>query len=136
MDGHESMGVMMKALGHPARLQILDVLAREDEACVCHLEGVLHRPQAYISQHLARLREAGLVVDRRDGMNVFYALSGESLVPLLGEARRAAEALARTSGVSITFCEVPPADPARCPCPKCREKAVEAGIPQEASTRG
>ncbi|MBX3061322.1 MAG: winged helix-turn-helix transcriptional regulator [Anaerolineae bacterium] len=38
-----------KALAHPVRLQILAVL-RQGEACVCHLEVILQRRQAYISQ--------------------------------------------------------------------------------------
>jgi DNA-binding transcriptional ArsR family regulator len=134
MDGHEAIAVMMKALGHPVRLLILEALLQEDEACVCHLEALLNRPQAYISQHLARLREAGLVIDRRDGMNVFYALADESIALLLDEARRTAESLAREGSVTIVFSEVPRADPTRCPCPKCREKAVESGAARESST--
>jgi ArsR family transcriptional regulator len=127
MDGYELAALIMKALGHPARFQILEVLRREGEACVCHLEGLLNRPQAYISQHLARLREAGLVVDNRDGMNVYYQLTDDSLSVLLDEARRAAEVFAQVSGTRIEFSELSYADPEKCPCPKCREKALNPG---------
>jgi DNA-binding transcriptional ArsR family regulator len=58
---------------HPARLHIPDAL-RRDEACVCHLQAVLGRPQAYVSQQLRVLREAGVVADRRDGLLVYYRL--------------------------------------------------------------
>jgi len=58
-------------LSHPARLRILDEL-RRDEACVCHLQAVLGRPQAYVSQQLRVLREAEVVVDRKDGLLVYY----------------------------------------------------------------
>lgn len=118
MDGHRWTATIMKALGHPVRLQILDVL-REEDACVCHLEYVLGQRQAYISQQLSRLREAGLVIDRREGLNIFYALSDESIGPLLDEARAAAAAL---TGEALAFREPVPDDRAGCPCPKCHEK--------------
>ena len=47
-------------------------MLRDGEQCVCHLEAVLGCRQAYISQHLMVLREAGLVEDRRDGARIFY----------------------------------------------------------------
>lgn len=135
MDGYELAALIMKALGHPARLQILEVLRREGEACVCHLEELLNRPQAYISQHLARLREAGLVVDNRDGMNVYYKLTDDSLSALLDEARRAAESFAHMSGTRIEFPELSHTNPEKCPCPKCREKALNPEVTQESPVR-
>jgi DNA-binding transcriptional ArsR family regulator len=120
MDGYERLAVTMKALSHPVRLQILEAL-RQEEACVCHLENLLGQRQAYISQQLARLREAGLVVDRRDGMNVFYRLAAEALGPLLDMARTTTIAIAQVEGQSLTFhsLEHDPSTP--CPCPKCGE---------------
>ena len=79
-----------KALAHPVRLQILDML-RDGEVCVCHMEKVLNKRQAYISQQLMRLREAGLVEDRREGMNVYYRLGPEQLAPLLDLAQAVTE---------------------------------------------
>ena len=54
---------LFKSLGHPVRLQILWILAKE-EACVCHLEAHSRIRQAYLSQQLVVLREAGLVARR------------------------------------------------------------------------
>ena len=49
-------------LGHPIRLQILDMLAQRDgEVCVCDLEGALPVKQPTVSHHLRLLREAGLI---------------------------------------------------------------------------
>src|SRR5512142_2072079 len=62
---------LLKVLTHPARLAILNIL-RDGEHCVCHMEAHLGYRQAYISQQVAVLREAGLIRDRRDGWNVFY----------------------------------------------------------------
>ncbi|MFN8529784.1 MAG: metalloregulator ArsR/SmtB family transcription factor [Anaerolineae bacterium] len=64
----------LKGLAHPVRLQILDML-RGGELCVCHIERALDRRQAYISQQLMVLRDAGLVESRKDGLQVFYRLA-------------------------------------------------------------
>jgi DNA-binding transcriptional ArsR family regulator len=70
---HKQLSETMKLLAHPERLRILDVLRREPE-CVCHLEALLGKPQPYVSQQLRLLREAGLIADEKDGVNVFYRL--------------------------------------------------------------
>ncbi len=59
------------ALAHPLRLSILEML-RDEGAYVMHLTTMLGRPQSNISQHLAILRDAGLVADAREGMTVVY----------------------------------------------------------------
>jgi len=74
---------IFKALGHPVRLRIVMALRDGGEACVCHLEHDLGLRQAYLSQHLAKLRAAGLVSDQRVGSNVFYALAGGWVAELL-----------------------------------------------------
>ncbi len=71
---YEPQVKLFKALMHPVRLAILDIL-REGEECVCHMEAILGFRQAYISQHLMILRDAGLVTDRRNGWNIFYRAS-------------------------------------------------------------
>lgn len=74
-----------KLLGHPVRLQILDALRRTPE-CVCHLEALLGKPQPYISQQLRLLREAGVVADSKEGLNVFYHLVDSQVAALLNAA--------------------------------------------------
>lgn len=63
-----------KALAEPNRLRILNLLM-EQPYCVCELESLLQLPQSLLSRHLAYLRNAGLVVDRRQGMRVQYSLA-------------------------------------------------------------
>jgi DNA-binding transcriptional ArsR family regulator len=81
---YETKADIFQMLSHPVRLQILDELRRR-EACVCHLQTVTGRPQAYISQQLRVLREAGLVRDEKDGQNVYYHLRDETVRELLKE---------------------------------------------------
>jgi DNA-binding transcriptional ArsR family regulator len=85
-DSYESQVKLFKALMHPARLAILDVL-RTGEACVCHLEAALGYRQAYLSQQLMVLREAGLVDDQRDGWNVYYRVSKPDVFSVIDAAR-------------------------------------------------
>ncbi|HKK02099.1 MAG TPA: metalloregulator ArsR/SmtB family transcription factor [Desulfuromonadales bacterium] len=63
-----------KALSDETRLRILALLAA-GELCVCDLMAVLELPQSTVSRHLAYLRHAGLVEDRRRGVWMFYRLS-------------------------------------------------------------
>ncbi len=77
-------------LSHPVRLQILDEL-RKCKSCVCHLQLVTDRPQAYVSQQLRVLKDAGLVVDEKDGQNVYYHLCDEKVRILLLEMLGPAE---------------------------------------------
>lgn len=72
----------LKVMGHPVRLQILDML-RQGEICVCHIEQALDKRQAYISQQLMTLRDAELVTSRKDGLRVYYSLIDEQIVELL-----------------------------------------------------
>jgi ArsR family transcriptional regulator, arsenate/arsenite/antimonite-responsive transcriptional repressor len=69
-------------LGDATRLRLLRVLEARPEVCVGDLARALGQSQPLVSNHLARLRRAGLVEPRREGKKVFYRLSSP-LVPLL-----------------------------------------------------
>jgi ArsR family transcriptional regulator, arsenate/arsenite/antimonite-responsive transcriptional repressor len=62
------------ALAHPLRLRALLLLEQERELCVCELTHALGVAQPMISRHLAQLRQAGLVQDRRQGLWIYYRL--------------------------------------------------------------
>ncbi|MCM8781823.1 MAG: metalloregulator ArsR/SmtB family transcription factor [Candidatus Omnitrophica bacterium] len=65
---------LFSALSDETRLRIM-VLLSEKELCVCQIEWALGLPQAKVSRHLAILRYAGLVKDRRDGLWIYYSLA-------------------------------------------------------------
>lgn len=100
---------LFKVLMHPARLAILDVL-RTREACVCHIEAALGYRQAYLSQQLMVLREAGIVEDQRDGWNIYYRVSQPDVFNVIDAAR---QALGESRQLSI------PVIIASCSCPHC-----------------
>jgi DNA-binding transcriptional ArsR family regulator len=64
---------VLKALGHPFRLRILAML-RGGELCVCQMTAVLDLAASTVSAHLADLKRAGLVAERKDGRWVFHRL--------------------------------------------------------------
>ncbi|NJC96750.1 MAG: helix-turn-helix transcriptional regulator [Anaerolineae bacterium] len=106
----DQVSTLLQTVAHPVRLQILLAIG-EGEACVCHLEAVLGYRQAYISQHLMALREAGLLDTRREGKYVFYVLKKLDILDLLQQAGNLAgidqDALARRTAARQTHCECP-----------------------------
>lgn len=66
-----------EALSDPIRRHILALLLIHDERCVCDLNAVLDVPQPKVSRHLGVLREAGLVLTRREGVWMHYRLHPE-----------------------------------------------------------
>ena len=65
---------LFRALADETRLRILNLLAR-GELCVCEIEHALVIGQSKASRHLAYLRNAGLVTDRREGPWMYYAVA-------------------------------------------------------------
>jgi DNA-binding transcriptional ArsR family regulator len=77
----QSAITVLKAMGHPVRLRILAML-REGELCVCQMTALLNLATSTVSAHLADLKRAGLVNERKDGRWVFHRLVDEE-PPLL-----------------------------------------------------
>ena len=79
-----------KALGHPQRLEILEMLA-QGERSVDALAGRVGLPIANVSQHLRLMRQAGLLASRRAGKHIHYRLSDPSVLALTAALTRVAE---------------------------------------------
>lgn len=69
---------LFHALSDETRLEILDML-RGGERCVCELQDKLDAAQSRLSFHLRVLKEAGLVVDRKEGRWSYYSITPEAL---------------------------------------------------------
>ncbi len=115
MDNYEGAAKFFRVLMHPGRLEILDAL-RDSEHCICHLESALGYRQAYISQQVSVLREAGLIQERRDGLNRYYRIIQpqvfavlDAAQPLSGNHKSKRRAVKRH---------------VECPCPQCN--SIEA----------
>jgi ArsR family transcriptional regulator len=113
MNAYENQSDLLKALSHSTRLAILDIL-RNGEECVCHMEATLGLRQAYISQQLMILKQAGLLESRRDGLNLYYRVIKPDVFSIL-------DAVRSVCGVT----RQPPTHKhakTECPCPKCNAK--------------
>ncbi len=71
----ERIADLSRAVADSRRLRILTALLSK-ELCVCELVDALVMPQYEVSRHLARLKRAGLLVDRRQGLWVYYSIPG------------------------------------------------------------
>lgn len=68
---YQARAKVAKAMAHPSRLIILEAL-QEREWCVCELTELIGADQSTVSKHLAVLKQAGLVEDRKEGVMTFY----------------------------------------------------------------
>jgi ArsR family transcriptional regulator len=78
---------LFKALAHPARIRILEVLA-DGERSVGEIQPLVGIELSHLSQQLAVLRRARLLTSRKEGSSVFYAVRDPLVVELLGVAKR------------------------------------------------
>ena len=104
----------LKILGAPFRIQILYSIGN-GEACVCHLEAVLKKRQAYISQHLMVMRDAGILDTRREGKYIYYRVADNNLFDLIKSA---------AGMLNISLDNLPELSTATkqksCDCPNCQ----------------
>ena len=76
------INTVMRTLADPTRRAVFERIAQTDEISVAELTQGSGVTQSAISQHLRLLKQAGLIVDRAQGRNVFYRAEPEGLVPL------------------------------------------------------
>jgi DNA-binding transcriptional ArsR family regulator len=122
METYQTQAQLFKVLMHPTRLAILDEL-RGGEQCVCHMEAKFGLRQAYISQHLMVLRDAGLVTDRRDGWNIYYQVSKPEIFQVIDAMKNLTHSAnsKQTGGTQSNVKSSEKHHP--CPCPKCNSGA-------------
>jgi ArsR family transcriptional regulator len=90
------LATLAKALSHPARLSLLEVLAAHD-TCICgDLVDELPLAQASVSRHLKTLKDAGLIKGEIDGPRTCYCLDREAVASLFSELRPFFEKLLAT----------------------------------------
>jgi DNA-binding transcriptional ArsR family regulator len=78
---------VLKALAHPVRLRFVDELAR-GEMCVCELNALVGQDGSTVSKHLSLLKAAGVVLDRKQGNQVYYRLRVPCILSFFGCVER------------------------------------------------
>jgi ArsR family transcriptional regulator len=86
----ETTARMLKCLGHPIRLRILDLLETKGECTVTEVHEGLDLEQAVCSQHLNLMRDKGILARRKEGVHVYYRLGDPRATKVLGCLRSSA----------------------------------------------
>ena len=81
---HHIKAAFLKALAHPLRLQILEILCR-GESSVGQFSQVLGADQPTVSRHLGILKQGGLVTARQEGALIFYKIQNEDMTQFLNK---------------------------------------------------
>lgn len=74
---------ILKVISHPVRLCIVSGLLRQPSCTVNKIQGCLELPQSTVSQHLGRLKSAGIVAGDREGTEVRYRLVNDDVVNII-----------------------------------------------------
>jgi ArsR family transcriptional regulator len=82
------------------------------------MEAILGYRQAYLSQQLSVLREAGIIQDRRDGWNIFYRIVKPEVLPLIAQVRAMLNQPDKNEPLRHSS--------EKCPCPKCAAEKVQS----------
>jgi DNA-binding transcriptional ArsR family regulator len=85
----EDTANVLRCLGHPLRLRILDLLERAGEATVTEIYESLGVEQAVASQHLTTMRDKGILERRKDGVHVYYGIGDDRALKVLACVRGA-----------------------------------------------
>lgn len=83
MKQYNEVAEILKALAHPVRLCIVRGLIEKGGCNVCHMQECLGAPQSTTSQHLQKLRAAGIITGKRKGLEVTYQVSDQRVVKLI-----------------------------------------------------
>ncbi|WP_343231684.1 metalloregulator ArsR/SmtB family transcription factor [Tissierella simiarum] len=75
----EEKAEILKAIAHPLRLCIVKGLIEKGENNVSYMQNCLETPQSTISQHLAKLKAAGIIDGERKGTEVYYKVINEDV---------------------------------------------------------
>jgi DNA-binding transcriptional ArsR family regulator len=73
---------ILKALGQPTRLKIVDFL-RDGERCVCEIFPAIGEEQSNTSRHLNMLLAAGILSRRKEGLKIYYAIKHAEIISVI-----------------------------------------------------
>lgn len=84
LDALETKAAVLKAISHPTRLAIVQLLAQHEKLSVNQLCQKLDAEQSLISHHLSNMRKKNLLLTTKSGTKVYYSLIDDNLISLLG----------------------------------------------------
>jgi len=75
----KNLSGILNLAGNEVRFKILFLLNKERELCVCDLSDILGMNVSAISQHLRKLKDAGIIKNRKEAQTIFYSLKPEAM---------------------------------------------------------
>jgi len=73
----ETQAQIFSLLGSEVRLKIVYLILKHEQLCVCDLSDILQMKQSPISQHLRKLKDAGILVNHREGLLINYSVPSQ-----------------------------------------------------------
>jgi ArsR family transcriptional regulator len=80
---YNDVAEMLKTIAHPVRLCIIMGLLEKGECNVSHMQNCLATPQSTVSQHLQKLKAAGIIEGRRNGLEIYYHIRNDKIAALM-----------------------------------------------------
>lgn len=75
----EEISEILKALAHPVRLCIAKGILEKGQCNVSHMQSCLEMPQSTVSQHIQKLKSAGIIDGDRNGLEINYSIKDERI---------------------------------------------------------
>lgn len=79
----EERAEILKVLAHPVRLCIAKGLIDKGSCNVSHMQSCLELPQSTVSQHIQKLKAAGIIVGERKGLEITYSVVNEEYIEII-----------------------------------------------------
>ncbi|NMC56873.1 MAG: winged helix-turn-helix transcriptional regulator [Eubacteriaceae bacterium] len=79
----EEKAELFKSISHPVRLCILEMLLRNNKINVTDMQCCIEVSQSTISQHIAKLKAAGIIKGEREGVEIYYSISNEQIKKII-----------------------------------------------------
>ncbi len=83
MRNYDQKSELIKAIAHPVRLCIVKGLI-ENQCNVTHMQQCLNIPQSTVSQHLSKLKAAGIIKGERKGLEICYRVVNQEVIKIIG----------------------------------------------------
>jgi len=100
---YEETADVLKALGHPARLCIVNGLINNEGCNVTYMQSCLNIPQSTVSQHISKLKAANIIVGERHGLEIIYKVVNDDAIKII-EALNFQTAFAKKNGSIQDLC--------------------------------
>ena len=97
----EAKARIIKAMAHPTRLFMVDVLSHKEQ-CVCELTRMVGADTSTVSKHLAILKAAGIVEDEKRGLQVWYSLKVPCILNFFGCVEQVQKLAAREHRTALS----------------------------------